>query len=77
MSYAKNDRPDTIFNSMHPMHSPSLMKWVEIDLGVIAGNAAWIRAQLPRNAGFVAAVKADGYGHGAVEVSRAALKAGA
>jgi len=69
--------PDTIFNKMRSMPSPSLMKWVEIDLGVIAGNAAWIKAQLPKGAGFVAAVKADGYGHGAVEVARTALKAGA
>jgi alanine racemase len=53
------------------------MKWVEIDLGVIAGNAAWIKSQLPKGAGFVAAVKADAYGHGAVEVSKVALKAGA
>ncbi len=77
MSYAKNDMPDTIFNKMRSMPSPSLMKWVEIDLGVIAGNAAWIKSQLPKGAGFVAAVKADGYGHGAVEVSRTVLKAGA
>lgn len=53
------------------------MKWVEIDLSVIAGNAAWIKSQLPQGAGFVAAVKADAYGHGAVEVSKVALKAGA
>lgn len=59
------------------MATPSLMKWVEIDLSVIAGNAAWIRSQLPKGAGFVAAVKADGYGHGAVEVSKVVLKAGA
>lgn len=59
------------------MASPSLMKWVEIDLGVIAGNAAWIKSQLPKGAGFVAAVKADGYGHGAVEVAKTVLKAGA
>jgi len=54
-----------------------MMKWVDIDLSVIAGNASWIKAQLPRGAGFVAAVKADGYGHGAVEVSKVVLKAGA
>lgn len=53
------------------------MKWVEIDLTVIAGNAAWIRSQLPKGTGFVAAVKADAYGHGVVEVSQVVLKAGA
>lgn len=56
---------------------PTLMKWVEIDLDAIAGNAAWIKSQLPKGAGFVAAVKADAYGHGAVEVSKVVLKAGA
>jgi alanine racemase len=59
------------------MAAPSLMKWVEIDLGVIAGNAAWVKSQLPKGASFVAAVKADAYGHGAVEVSKVVLKAGA
>ena len=59
------------------MPTPSLMKWVEIDLAAIAGNAAWIKSQLPKGAGFIAAVKADGYGHGAVEVSKVVLKAGA
>ncbi len=59
------------------MAAPSLMKWVEIDLDVIAGNAAWVKSQLPPGAGFVAAVKADAYGHGAVEVSKVVLKAGA
>lgn len=59
------------------MATPSLMKWVEIDLSVIAGNATWIRSQLPKGADFVAAVKADGYGHGAVEVSKVVLKSGA
>ncbi len=59
------------------MPAPLPMKWVEIDRAAIAGNAAWVKAQLPKGAGFVAAVKADGYGHGAVEVSKIALKAGA
>ena len=59
------------------MGTASLMKWVEINLAAIAGNAAWVKSQLPKGAGFVAAVKADGYGHGAVEVSKAVLKAGA
>ncbi len=54
-----------------------LMKWVEIDLSIIAGNAAWVKAQLPKGAGFVAVVKTDAYGHGAVEVAKVVLKAGA
>ena len=59
------------------MSALSLMKWAEIDLKAIAGNAAWVKSQLPKGASFIAAVKADAYGHGAVEVSKTVLKAGA
>lgn len=52
------------------------MKWAEVDLKVVAGNAAWVKSQLPTG-GFVAAVKADAYGHGFVEVSKTVLKSGA
>ena len=53
------------------------LKWVEIDLSAIAGNAAWVRSQMPRGGEFIAAIKADAYGHGALEVARVVLKAGA
>lgn len=53
------------------------LKWIEIDLAAIARNAAWTLSRLTPGAKLMAVVKADGYGHGAVEVSRAALKAGA
>ncbi len=59
------------------MSAPSPMKWVEIDLKAIAGNAAWVKSQLPKGASLVAAVKADAYGHGAVEVAKIVLKSGA
>jgi alanine racemase len=48
--------------------------WVEIDRGAIAHN---VRALSPPGAELMAVVKADGYGHGAVVVARAALAAGA
>ncbi|MDQ6696875.1 MAG: alanine racemase [Actinomycetota bacterium] len=50
--------------------------WADVDLGAIAHNVG----ELKRFAGralLCVVVKADGYGHGAVEVSRAALDAGA
>ncbi|KRD05637.1 alanine racemase [Mycobacterium sp. Root265] len=46
-----------------------------IDLSAIAHNVAVLQDR--SGAGVIAVVKADGYGHGAVEVARAALAAGA
>ena len=48
--------------------------WVDIDLDAIRHNAA---ALTPPGAALMAVVKADGYGHGAAPVARAALEAGA
>jgi alanine racemase len=45
-----------------------------IDLAAIRHN---VRALMPGRAEFMAVVKANGYGHGALPVSRAALEAGA
>jgi alanine racemase len=50
--------------------------WAEIDLDAIAHNVGQLRVAADP-AEVWAVVKADGYGHGAVEVSRAALTAGA
>ncbi len=50
--------------------------WAEIDLGAVRHNASLLhRAAAP--AALCAVVKADGYGHGAVAVARAALEGGA
>jgi len=49
----------------------------EIDLDVLAGNVAAIERVLPPGTGLMAVVKANAYGHGAVEVGRAALAASA
>ncbi len=50
--------------------------WVEVDLAAVAHNVEVLRAHAAP-AGVCAVVKADGYGHGAVEVGRAAMGAGA
>ncbi len=50
--------------------------WAEIDLGAIRHNAALL-AELAAPAALSAVVKADGYGHGSVDVARAALEGGA
>lgn len=51
--------------------------WAEISLDAIAHNTRWFLGQLTGPTRMMAVVKADGYGHGAVEVARAALGAGA
>ena len=51
--------------------------WAEIDLGAIADNVRALRRLTDPRAKVMAVVKADGYGHGACEVARAALAAGA
>lgn len=48
----------------------------EVDLGAIRANVETL-ASVAGGAELMAVVKADGYGHGAVEVSAAALEAGA
>lgn len=50
--------------------------WAEVDLGAIAHNVA-VLSDAVAPAAVLAVVKADGYGHGAVPVARAALAAGA
>ena len=50
--------------------------WAEIDLGAVRHNVARLAA-LARPGQLCAVVKANGYGHGAVRVARAALDGGA
>lgn len=50
--------------------------WAEVDLGAIAANVAALAAHVAP-ARLCAVVKADGYGHGAVEAALAALEGGA
>jgi alanine racemase len=51
--------------------------WVEIDLKAIEHNVSVIRALTKPGTLFMAVVKANGYGHGASQTTRAALAAGA
>src|SRR6187455_1517340 len=50
--------------------------WAEIDLAAVRANVRRLR-DIVAPAVVCAVVKADGYGHGAVPVARAALEAGA
>lgn len=51
--------------------------WADIDLGAVGRNARGLRRIIDGKTRFMAVVKADAYGHGAVEVSRTALESGA
>ena len=51
--------------------------WAEIDLGALEHNYPTLRAMLPPGCRLLAPVKADAYGHGAVEVSRRLERRGA
>jgi alanine racemase len=51
--------------------------WAEIDLNAIAHNVRELRRRTDPRAKVMAVVKANGYGHGAVEVARTAIASGA
>lgn len=51
--------------------------FLEIDLAAVRGNLEAIQHIVGQNTAIAAIVKANAYGHGAIEVSRAALGAGA
>lgn len=51
--------------------------WVEIDLSAIRHNVHEVKRRQPAGTHLMAVVKADGYGHGAVQCAKAALTSGA
>ena len=51
--------------------------WVEVDLDKFIGNLKEIKRLIGTKVDFMPVVKADAYGHGAIEISHAALKNGA
>ncbi len=58
------------------MRAETRWAWAEIDLDAVRHNVEVLRAVVAPSAVW-AVVKADGYGHGAVDVARAAIVAGA
>ena len=50
--------------------------WVEIDLAALAHNVRQIRSLLAPDTQMMAVVKADGYGHGAIEIARTIIAEG-
>lgn len=59
--------------------SPSSFRptWTEINLNAIVHNIREFRRLLPKDVKIMAVLKADAYGHGAVEVADAAIRGGA
>ncbi len=53
------------------------LTWAEIDLAAYAHNITGLKRITRKGARLMAVVKANGYGHGAIEVAREALKNGA
>src|SRR5262245_23612153 len=51
--------------------------WAEVNLGAIRRNVGQILRRLSPGTELLAVVKANAYGHGDVEIARAALEAGA
>ena len=51
--------------------------WAEIDLDALANNIRRLKGRLNDSVKFMAVVKADAYGHGAVECAKRAIEAGA
>ena len=52
------------------MESTLKRTWAQIDLDALAHNYHTLRAHIGAGVKFLGVVKADAYGHGAVEVSR-------
>jgi alanine racemase len=48
-----------------------LPTWLEIDLDKLAANIAWLRRRIAPDVKILHTIKADAYGHGAVQVARA------
>ncbi|MFB3897823.1 MAG: alanine racemase [bacterium] len=51
--------------------------WCEVDLNAISNNLAQIRSKIGKQRNLIAVIKADAYGHGAIEVAKLAQKVNA
>jgi alanine racemase len=58
-------------------HEQKYRSWVEVNLDHFIANLKEIKRLIGPKTDFMPAIKADAYGHGAIEISRAALQNGA
>ena len=63
--------------NLHSENFPLRPAWVEIDLARLRRNLHLIRRDLPRDVKFLAVVKDEAYGHGALDIARIAIEEGA
>ncbi|MFH1725104.1 MAG: alanine racemase [Elusimicrobiota bacterium] len=70
--------PGRAGSGVYSVRFPRLYRptWAEVDLDRLVSNLRRLRARMPARTGIMLVVKADGYGHGAVEVARAARSSG-
>ena len=59
------------------VHTPPRPTWIEVDAAALRANLAQLRHRLPPGCRLMAVVKANAYGHGAVEVTTTLAAAGA
>ncbi|PYZ92115.1 alanine racemase [Salipaludibacillus keqinensis] len=59
---------------LHPFYRDT---WAEVNLNAISENVKNIKQSLPEDVAFMAVVKANAYGHGAVDIAKEALASGA
>ncbi|MGB8506773.1 MAG: alanine racemase [Pyrinomonadaceae bacterium] len=68
------DEMDAMFDSNFDGHRPT---WAEIDLDALAANFREVRRRVSSGVGVMGVVKADAYGHGAMECARRLASEGA
>lgn len=51
--------------------------WAEIDLDCVKENVQQMKSLLPQDVALMAVVKANGYGHGDIQIAKAAIEGGA
>jgi len=69
--------PITSRTSRAHTHGPQSASWVEVDLGAVRHNMQALGDLIGPTCSIWAVVKANGYGHGAVPVAKAAVEGGA
>ena len=73
----KRDIPRQTSEGFLKSTNPRNRAWIEVHTKSIELNTFHIKQNLSRNCLLMAVVKADGYGHGAITVAKAALQGGA
>ncbi len=71
------DLPTGTIHEALDIYNPRLRAWIEVSPQAIEANTAILKRYIKPSCSLMAVVKADGYGHGAETVARAAIRGGA